>query len=191
MRRKILTITFLTTLVFWLGCAGTGEEKNYKVLEEDQPMFDTDPDRTGSMAEPQTEPAVVEIQAVDAGAGETVAVVEEQALAEETTLAAAEPHPLDRSFWDRIPVHPVSGVTHHRTVYYNRYDLTDEKAPAPAIDDQTEAELNAALDGAFDKSWNGTNAANFLIEPAGFGIDTLALPIRAIFTPPWAMTTTP
>ncbi|MEX0777295.1 MAG: hypothetical protein WD042_16445 [Phycisphaeraceae bacterium] len=49
MRNKIIWITFWTTISLWLGglmtgCAGSGQRnENYKVLEEDRPMFSTEP----------------------------------------------------------------------------------------------------------------------------------------------------
>lgn len=52
MRHRIIWITFLTTLTFWLGCAGEGGrggggEKNYKVLENDPPRFAPEPPTRG------------------------------------------------------------------------------------------------------------------------------------------------
>lgn len=48
MSGKIIWLAMLVTLVYWLGsiggCATSGSNQNYRILEEDTPMFDTDPD---------------------------------------------------------------------------------------------------------------------------------------------------
>ena len=47
MPRKIAWIAFWMTVVFWLGglwgCAAPGDDQNYKVLEEDEPLYQADP----------------------------------------------------------------------------------------------------------------------------------------------------
>lgn len=190
MRRKILTITFLMTLVFWLGCAGSGGDSNYKVLEEDQPQFETEPDRTGAMAEPAPMPA----EATEVAATPETDAVPVLADASVELIATTEPAPdsLDRSYWDRIRVEPYSGKTTHYQSYYKQYGLSHQPKYETMIDDRTEHDLNAALDGAKAGGWNGTNAANAVfIDPAGFAFDTLSISIRGIFSPPWSQTTTP
>ncbi|MCE9590804.1 MAG: hypothetical protein K8S99_09805 [Planctomycetes bacterium] len=188
MRRKILVITFFTTMAFWLGCAGPGpgEDSNYKELEEDNPKFQTEPNRPGSMKPPE---AATDAQA----AAPAPATQTYEAVPITTGLADTMPAPdsLDRSYWERITIAPYSGKTTHPPSYYKEYGLSAKHEKEPTLDDQTEAELNATLDGARAGGWNATNSANLFIDSLGWGFDTVALPVRAVMAPPWTKTTTP
>lgn len=55
-RRTTLLCGLLTSIVLMLliGCANTGQDQNYRLLEEDRPMFETrpNPDKPGASAIP-------------------------------------------------------------------------------------------------------------------------------------------
>lgn len=60
MPHKVLLLAVLVTLVYWTGqaggCASSGASENYKILDEDRPMFDTsvDPHQPGARMEDET-----------------------------------------------------------------------------------------------------------------------------------------
>ena len=59
MPRKVAWIAFWMTLMFWLGgfwgCAGTGDDQNYELLNEDEQLFEGEPPTLQSREEIATE----------------------------------------------------------------------------------------------------------------------------------------
>ncbi len=195
MNRKTLWIVFWMTIVYWLGgafgCAGPGEEQNYKVLEEDQPKFQTEPDPASSshQAAPPAAQAAAEHQpdstVPTAPPGRT------DYPSEPTPPSVGLPPaltpsviPLDRSYWRRQVVGPADGITHHNPIYFSDLPLDPEHLPA---DQQAELEtrLRSVLEGAKAGNWNPTNAAGLVLQPGKFvwdvGAGAISQPIKPFF----------
>ena len=182
MRRKILWITFGTTMAFWFGCAGSGGDQNYKVLDEDRPMLQPERSTGGpgmSQAPPPSAPALAEPSATT-----TVQVP--------AVIATLEPslNGLDRSAWPTVTVQPERGQVSHYPVYFaNRY-ATGERRLIERVDDP-DAQLEAALSGAKAGNLDIANLTNAGLDPLVFARDLILLPYHAVLTPPWSTVMTP
>jgi len=71
MPSKIIWLAMLFTLVYWLGnaggCASQSDDQNYRLLEEDRPMFDPrhDTDKPGASVTPETPETAPSLQGFD------------------------------------------------------------------------------------------------------------------------------
>lgn len=181
MPRRIFIIAVLITLTGWLGqitgCATAGQDQNYKLLDEDRPMFDTRPD-TNKPGEARTTPAASNVLATAPAAPEptkaamdssntntdsnanNVEQPDTKTIAEVQDALAAAPaeqrsvRGLDRSNWSKVTVG------------------TDLSASyMPAYYHEADAHTNVWCLVAFER--------------VCFAAQTVALPIKMIITPPW------
>jgi len=122
MTHKIWWLATLFTLVYWLGnawgCSATHENDNYKILEEDRRMFDTDPN-------PAT-PGASEAPMDDTAQIETAASIDG----------------IDRSNWSRITIAAETGAVTRHPVYFKDLHM-DPAANATGPMDHPD---NAGLD---------------------------------------------
>lgn len=216
MQQKILWAAVAVTATTWFGCAEHKRDQNYKILEEDRPMFETEPRTRGSMGgwmfptiagAYADEPLIAkpaEAKAADAkpAAAPTADAKPAPAAAMATTqpaaaLSAADDKPslngLDRSHWGKIKVTPAAAKTSHYPIYF-----TDLKEPCTRVSDPYvptgeghEAQINAALDGSTAHYKIEDHALQLGEQPLKFALDIVLLPARAVMTPPWRDVTTP
>lgn len=103
MPQRIVYLAVMFTLAYWLGnvvgCSSNQiENDNYKLLEEDRPMFETKP----NMSDPgAAAPAINDTTASLQG--------------------------LDRSQWDRISIAPEQGTTPASPNYFNDYPIYNRR----------------------------------------------------------------
>jgi len=187
---KILWLTLFVTLAYWLGsiagCSAPGENQNFKILEEDTPLFDTspDPDRPGAASTPAPqEPRTAEAATTDE-LPVTVEVAQAEAPAPEvrkpdvpTTVSETEPSvtSLDRSHWARIATGPDSAQFSAQPHYFE--DLPLEEIRSQGTDPQP-------LDCADAAGWDRANLYSTLAQPVKFGVDLVMLPVRLCTDPP-------
>ena len=138
-----------------LGCASTGEEQNYKELNEDREMFRTEPDDGYSSAEMQ----VFQITAAF-----------EQ---DESADTVTDPDSiLNRESWPVVSIEPVDGATTHRPYYFR--DCPIDKTYVDVLGPPTvEQRLNAALEHERAANWSGANLLGGVVQPVKFAADTL------------------
>jgi hypothetical protein len=208
MRRKILWITFGTTMAFWFGCAGGrggGDDQNYKVLEEDRPMLQ--PERgTGGNGGPGISffPAEWRFGTLATALAQETGATGEEAEPTEMTTSTTQPAvlapvgdtepsvvSLDRSNWPTIRVRPEDGRTWHGPVYFEDRPIGSDRRNIDRSQDPDQ-QLQAALSGA-DRSqfYTRENLKHTFIQPLEFAKDLVLLPYRMVMQPPWELTHTP
>jgi len=186
MRRKILWITFGMTMAFWFGCAGRGEDQNYKVLDEDAPSLQPDSNnyRPGMSAVPSTSPAVTQ---PEASVSTRELLAQQQAALDETTPSLTG---VDRSNWPKIAVRPASGLTYHKPFYFQDRETTYDRRRIERAHD-TDEMLAASLEGEKPANWSAENAKDAVLQPLNYAKDMILLPVRAVVQPPWTEVHTP
>ena len=187
---KILWLTAFVTLAYWLGsitgCSAPGENQNFKILEEDTPLFDTspDPDRPGAAEAPapeerQTaEAATTDELPVTVEAAPVAAAVPE-ADATDVTEAVLETEPsitsLDRSQWARIATGPDIAQIAAQPHYFEDWPLEEIRSQ------QAEPQ---PLDYPDAAGWDSANLYSTFAQPVKFGLDLVMLPVRICTDPP-------
>ena len=187
MTRKIAFLSLLVTLAYWLGgavgCATPGDDQNYRELDEDRPMFETDdPTQPGAEAVPDEE--VLPTEALDAAMAELPAPVSDT----EPSLRG-----LDRSHWPIVRIGPGDGTVRHGPHY-----LRDCPGMVPAHplgegwdEATTEQRLLAAMAGEENGGWCLINLVNAGGQPLAFAAEMVLLPAKAVMAPPWSKQTKP
>lgn len=187
---KIIWLTAFVTLAYWLGsiagCSAPGENQNFRILEEDTPMFDTspDPERPGAAEAP----APKDQQAAGAATTDELSVTVEAApvvtaapKAETTdvteTVAETEPSVtgLDRSHWARIATGPDIAQIAAQPYYFEDWPLEEIRNKG------TEAQ---PLDCPDAVGWDMTNLYSTFAQPVKFSLDLVMLPVRICTDPP-------
>ena len=188
---KILWLTAFVTLAYWLGsitgCSAPGDNQNFKILEEDTPMFDTspDPDRPGAALAPapegqQTaEAATTDDLPVTIEAAPVVAATEPQVDTTHVKEAVTETEPsvtgLDRSHWARIATGPDSAQMVAQPYYFE--DLPLEEIRSQGAETQP-------LDCPDAVGWDKANLYSTFAQPVKFGLDLIMLPVHIFTDPP-------
>lgn len=194
MSRKIAWLTVYLTLVYWLGsafgCATTGEEQNYKIIEERRDMFDTQPHPEGS---PSSIGASSRVDAPQPTTADAAAISSSVVAGGEPMVSDTAPSltGVDRSNWRRIQVGPSDGTTWHWHTYFS--DLQIEPThPRVDFSAPVEEQMAAAVSGS-EASWMADdNALALVAQPAKFAWDLLTLPVdMLILQPVWEKTGTP
>lgn len=198
--RRLLLLTSLgvMTLAAAVGCSSRGsaryDEKNYRVLEEDRPMFYTESPTAGSPGLLSSNTNSTNNTGLSA-APTTGPEVPPPTPAAPGTLGPSSVrsiHGLDRSHWPMITVAPADGRTFHGPIYYYNYDL-EWSDPQPdlqalATTEEQLQQLNTEIDSRTFTPWSG---AGLILQPVGVAVDTALLPARMILRPPWVLVTTP
>ncbi len=207
-KAKFLACTAATAMLIGSGCATTGEDQNYRVLEEDRPILYEETGEPRSQAGPfDGRVRVVAYQGAFA--------VEERGEAGQPGAVAPEPKPADpyappqlaqfgvavprpnsdpsgvlrRQDWTPIVVGPAPATVEHLPTYYKdrRLGITYSDVLAqPTLAQQVEAALESG-----EATFTRNNFIGLAAEPLGFAIDTILLPVRMILTPPWKLVETP
>ena len=160
-------------VLLMLGCASTGEEQNYKVLDQDRERFRTEPDDGYSSAEMP----VFQI----------VAVFEQDESVDSVTYRDGI---LNRKSWPVVSIEPMDGATTHRPYYFR--DCPIDESYVDVLEPPTiEQRLNAALKNERAGNWSGANLLAGVVQPVKFAADTLLLPVRAVIDLPWKNQQTP
>ena len=209
MLEKVVWISFWVTLAYWLGgalgCAGSGgQDQNYRVLEDDRELFDTEPHEDvdpgpASALEPPAVRDPVEPQGphqappnAPLAARYALLVGETEAPAVATVSASGSGPSLlgvDRSHWEKTTIGPAIGDTEHLPTYFQDRGLWEPQPNPTTVMNDPDADpdtwLNAALDNPKAGSWSGSNAGGLVVQPVKFSFDVVTLPIRMLFKPPW------
>ena len=175
MKRHIPALAVVAVVTVAIGCAGAGEEQNYKELDEQRPLFEPENPNPPTSRAPQTIPLAAAVQE-DAAATQPAAKVYVFTL---------------RQQWPSITVGPADGRTRHNPVYFRDFPLDDTYVDVtdPSL---TQSRFDAALNGADARNWHIRNALGAAAQPAKFGIDLMLLPVYQVTEGwPWAPKTTP
>jgi hypothetical protein len=187
MSSKVAWIAFFVTLVFWLGqaggCASNGDEQNYKLLEEDRPMFNTEP---GGGAEAD---APAQMNATATAEAAPAATVESASVAHPASDDQQSVTGIDRSQWGKVTVSPELGETHHWPHYFN--DLALETPRTLDVTAEPMVSLHQAMSGTDAAPLTLINGVGTVVQPLKFAFDIAALPVYMVLTPPWKDVTTP
>ena len=218
MSGKVVWIAFWMTMTYWIGgfwgCAAPGDDQNYKILEEDEVQFQTEPSNLQSRQDIAQQLGLTLVVA-DETASEKVTTADEVPTTADHPEPGASEHPtaepseevpaptnrpiapelrpslagLDRSHWAQMIIGPSSGTTYHHPIYFTDIDLIKTPSEVQAddrIDDEAhDAALVRSVDGA--KTGNlahSANALGLIVQPAKFGLDLLFWPVNAVRHPP-------
>ena len=175
MSRKIIWIVFWMTLMFWLGglwgCAGTGDDQNYEMLNEDEQLFQPEPPILQSRQDIAVE--------LDVALNESAQKLQVDESVEESPAApvAESPQPTDaqasyvllaqlaagepslqgigRSHWSRITVTPSYGTTVHHPIYFSDINVRSKSVPVEkpqAVLDSHGADESVLTIDAYDEA---------------------------------------
>ncbi|MEE9212965.1 MAG: hypothetical protein V3U29_09950 [Phycisphaeraceae bacterium] len=189
MRSTALWSTVLTAAAVMVGCAGTDEVQNYKVLEDKKPLFEPEDPSSPRSHVPLT---VFIAASLDNSENTTVA----EPLLQPVRGASAHAFD-DRASWPKITVGPADGRTHHNPIYFRDVPIDDTYVDVTDPPSSL-SQFDAALYGADARNWHLTNAVGLGLQPVKFGIDLFLLPVYVLTEgsglyegPPWAHRTTP
>jgi hypothetical protein len=188
-------------MAFWLGCAGSGGEKNYKeleggpqqpVMQPERPIGGPNPAEPRSDAAPGDQPyreTTAEAVSVTAGGEAPVVRVAAEPVTQPATTPMTLPtiassNALDRSAWPRLTVTPVDPELKAHPVYFSNATTAANARTLDTTAD-TDAQLTAALGGSSSVGLNQANLDDFYMLPLEFGRDMILLPFRAGTTYPW------
>jgi hypothetical protein len=164
-----------------VACTSNSGEKNYKLLEEDRPRFETEHRPMGR--------------------GDGGDVLQWASIADDLeVMVETAPPPTggragsvipttfeDRSAWNVITIAPADGRTTHWPVYFRDCPTQSQRiAPMTA---EAAFELHLAGDAA--AGWSASNAADTVTQPLKFAFDLVTLPVQLILSPPLVNHTSP
>lgn len=181
---KCVAGSVLVVVMAWgsLACTSNSQEKNYKLLEEDRPMFESEHRPLG-----RSTPEGLWLASLGDDSAVTVAV-------EDTpppTGGRSEPVlPLafeDRSQWEVVEIGPVDGRTAHRPVYFRDASIEASRVHPANV----EAAFEQYVDDGPGTVLTADNAAAILVQPLKAAWDLVTLPVQAVLTPPWSTVYTP
>ncbi len=172
--RCALTLTLTAAMT---ACTANSQEKNYKLLEEDRPMFETEHKPMSVLERHYAALADDKQIVVDTAPGPTGG-----------TANTVIPQTFeDRSAWDVVTVGPADGRTLHWPVYFR--DCPYEAKPVNPV--TPEAAFEQYLSGDTHDGWSACNAAAAATQPVKFLFDLAVLPVRLVIEPPLVNQTSP
>jgi len=169
------------------GCASKGNDQNYRVLEEDQERFETEPNSMSDApvvygqfsAEPRS------TVRTDDESREQSRVFEVETNA--TTIQDAAPSlaGLDRSQWESVEIHP-----HRRTMtvqrhYFEDYTTYASRPGRPTLPVQSDEQVLVTLGPAEADNLSARNLFDMVAQPVELAFDLVLFPARLVLTPPW------
>lgn len=200
---KVFWLVCWLTAVFWLGgfwgCASTGDDQNYEMLNNDEPAFDADQPGLQSRQDiaeelglashrtPSSTPAAATTIITDAPNGADVTMTDNVPSEDGPSING-----LDRSNWKRMRVTYTDGRTWHNPYYFKdaNFHAESSRASAPATGVvYDEAAFLKPLEGA--KSGNPPDMLGLFLQPGKFGLDLVTLPGKMIFALPFSYPSTP
>lgn len=175
MPRKIIWAVFWMTLMLWLGglwgCAGTGDDQNYEMLNEDEQLFRPEPPILQSRQDIGVELDVALNESTQKlQAGESVEESSALPIAESpqptdaqpnyillAELATGEPSlkGIGRSHWSRVTVTPSYGTTVHHPIYFSDTNVRSKPVPVEkpqAVLDSHGADESVLMIDAYDEA---------------------------------------
>lgn len=200
-KTTLLACTAVSAMLIGGGCATRGEDQNYRVLQEDEPILqeNREPRSRAMPLRPPFAPSTAFVVYQEEPAGETAqedlpADPYAPPLLAEFGVAVPRPNSdpsgvLRRDHWSTVVVGPEDGTVSHLPIYYEerRLGITYSNVlEQPTV----EAQLETAL-ASGEVTFNRVNYINTFTDPIAFAIDTALLPIRAVITPPWRRVETP
>lgn len=198
---RIAVLAVLVTVTCWLGqlggCASSGQDQNYKMLDEDRPMFETRPDLNkpgASITTPRThasfilaapepaEPAQVEIDRTKINSDDLAPVKNTPVTPGDLQIAAGETNQSEaataRAIEDALAAAPPEG----RSI--NGLDRSHWSTVTVGPD------LSASYRVSYFQEADAHTNVWCLIafERLCFAAQVVALPVKMIITPPWTKT---
>lgn len=172
------------------GCTSNPEEKNYKLLEEDRPMFDTSDRPTGD-ARPAGPVMVAWAAPDDAEQIDVISATEVDA--EQTPAAAPSTRRVssefaDRTAWEPVVIGPVRSGVRHWPHYFSDWDYPPGRQRGDTLSQPDQA-FDQVIGDDRHQPLSGRNLAAGAMQMGKFGVDLVALPIRLVLTPPWTTQT--
>jgi hypothetical protein len=183
MSKSYVSAILGAALLLSIGCAGPGEEKNYKELErEDAEPFQTERDPLFG-----SRPGSVVYAALDEQPGQVIISIDQEA------APRVDPPPsltgLDRSHWPTLFFSPADGRTVHNPTYFTDVDVERDRMDLARPDITARAEQ--ALTASEPENYSGRNVADLFVEPVWTIAQLGLLPAMMIVQPPLAKVTTP
>lgn len=169
------------------GCASKGNDQNYRMLEEDQERFETEPrsmsDATVVYGQFSAEPR--SSVRTDDESREQSRVFEVETNATTIQDAAPSLDGLDRSHWESAEIPP-----HRRTMtvqrhYFEDYTTYASRPGRPTLPLQSDEQVLATLGPAEAENLSGRNLFDMVGQPVELAFDLVLFPARLVLTPPW------
>ena len=210
----VLGLAFVLSLGQLVGCASSGHDENYKMLEEDRPMFETRPDpnkpgaslpadaHTITQAVVLTAPQQTDDVHVDMTPPPNPPVNDGPTPVAEpvtqpdgpTDAQSAAPRP-QADLHQPEPTEGDTALTDPQTAHQTREALR-HTGVAPSVTGLNRSQwkhmtVGPNLASAYQSSYFGdvdpasTSSKDMAVEPLAFAWDVVALPVRIVMTPPW------
>lgn len=180
---RAMVMTMAAMVLGGVGaCTSSSDEKNYKMLEDDRPMFESE-------HKPLGRASLIEARFASLEDDTTVTVSADDAPPptggqREPVLPTAFTY---RSQWEPVVIGPADGRTAHQPWYFNDCPIGQSHIQ-PA---NPEAAFEQYVDDGPGTVFTADNAKAAATQPLKAGLDLLLLPVRAILTPPWTTVHTP